>query len=221
MISLKKHTSVSSGLLIAVLVSIIAYQAGANRAVAPVQPATVAIVNLPRVLNGLEQRSTAEMQVRSMVSEINAERETREAELQRLRSEHTQLRRQARENPETTADADAAEEHLVLEELRFRAWMQFNNDYVDIEHSLVLQDLYRVVKNAAAEMARAEGYDLVLVDDAEGELTVNPESRVPRTTQVEQQMFARQMLYVSPTIDITDDLIERMNNAYRAGAAAR
>lgn len=221
MISLKKHLSVTSFLLIGVLVSIIAYQAGANRVAAPMQPATIAVVNLPRVMAGLEQRSSAEMQIRGMLTDINAERSKREAEVNRLQTEHEQLRRQALENPAIAAEADAVEEQWVLERLRFQAWMQFNTDHVDIEHALVLQDLYRVVKAAAADMARTEGYDLVLVDDAEGELGFNPESRVPRTAQIEQQMLSRLMLYVNPRIDITNDIIERMNNTYRAGAAAR
>lgn len=217
MICIKKHVNITTLLLIAALVSAIAYQAGASRTISPVQPTKVAVVNLPRVLEGLEQRGAAEMEVHAILAKINEERKSREDELRRLDTEFSQLRQQAQENPDVLTDAEAAAEQLELEDLRYRAWLQIQNEQVDIEHALVLQDLYRAVKRAAADMAESEGYDLVLVEDAEGELTINPEARVSRAAQIEQQMLSRLMLHVNPTIDITDDLIERMNNAYRAG----
>ncbi len=219
--SMKKNLNVSAVVLIAVLLSIVAYQAGANRITSPANPATVAVVNLPAVLEGLAQRSEAEMDLRNMGTAINAEREKRETEIRRLGQEHDQLRRQSIENPDLTPEADAIEERLVYEELRYRAWMEFTSDQVDLEQALILQDLYRVTKRAINQLAETEGYDLVLVDDGQGELMINPESRASRTAQIEQQMLARVMLYTNPAIDITNNLIERMNNAYRAGNASR
>lgn len=221
MISMKKNLNPSAVLLIAVLLCIVAYQAGANRTIAPVQPATVATVDLPRVLEGLSQRSNAEAELRQMAARINEERGQREQELTRLEADHEQLRRAAVDNPAAGAEADSVEERLVYETLRYRAWMQFSNEQVDLEQALILQDLYRVVKQSLAEMAESEGYDLVLIDDAGGELTIDPNSRATRTAQIEQQMMSRLMLYADNAIDITDDLVERMNNAYRSGAAAR
>jgi Skp family chaperone for outer membrane proteins len=220
MISLKKQLNVSTLLLLAVLISIGAYHAGANR-IAPTQPATIAIVRLPDVLEGLAQRGEAEVQLRALGQKINAERETREKEINRLRTEHEQLRRQARDNPDLTASADEVEEKLVLESLRYQTWMEFSADQVDLERALVLQDLYRMIKRTADRMARDSGYDMVIVDDAQGELSINPESRASRTAQIEQQIMSRLMLYSNPTIDITSDLIERMNNEFRTGQAAR
>ena len=62
-----------------------------------------------------------------------------------------------------------------------------------------------------------KGYDFVLMDDTSAELAVNPESKVAREIQVKQQMTARRSLYVNPAMDITDQLIQRMNNAFNAG----
>jgi hypothetical protein len=46
---------------------------------------------------------------------------------------------------------------------------------------------------------------------------VNPESRASRESQVTQQLFSRRVLYADPVVDITDELVERMNNAYKSG----
>lgn len=220
MTSLKKQLNVSTLLLLAVLITVGAYHAGASR-VAPSQPATVAVVRLPDVLEGLAQRGEAQMQLQAMGDEINAERERRESEIEQLRSEHEQLRQQARENPEMTAEADSVEEKLVLESLRYQTWMEFSADQIDLERALVLQDLYRVIKRTAERMAEDAGYDLVVVDDSQGELSFNPDARASRTAQIEQQVTSRITLYANPTIDITSDLIERMNNEFQTGSASR
>ena len=59
--------------------------------------------------------------------------------------------------------------------------------------------------------------DLVLVDDSAGELGINPQSQLNRETQITQQMVSRRVLYAGDAVDITDQLITRMNNAYQSG----
>ena len=105
---------------------------------------------------------------------------------------------------------------FLLKQMRYEAWKQFVIDKVDIEESLMLQDLYRSVKREAALLGTAAGYDVVLVDDSQGELAIDPDARMPRRAQVLQQIAGRRMLHVNKQIDITDDLVQRMNNAFKA-----
>ena len=102
--------------------------------------------------------------------------------------------------------------------LKYQAWARFSTDKIDIEKALVLHDIYRSIKTAVSQMASSSGYDVVLVDDSQGELTTSTEARVPRESQIRQQIAGRRMLYGNPMIDITDDLIARMNNAHKAGS---
>ena len=101
--------------------------------------------------------------------------------------------------------------------LDYQAWISFIGDKLDVERALLLQDLYKSINQAIAEMAEAEGFDLVVVDDSEGELGWNDELKVSREAQTLQQIRSRRVLYRSTTVDVTDDLVARMNNAWRAG----
>jgi hypothetical protein len=44
---------------------------------------------------------------------------------------------------------------------------------------------------------------------------------VPREAQILQQISDRRMLYANPQLDITDELITRMNNEWKASGAAK
>ena len=58
-------------------------------------------------------------------------------------------------------------------------------------------------------MSRANGYDIVLVDDTVAEL---PEDTTEAETM--RQISARRMLYANPQVDISDELIVRMNQDF-------
>lgn len=210
-----KSLNVSSVLLIAVLLAIIGYQAIGERP-AMMQSAVVATVDLQRVFDGLDQRDDAVRELQRMHGEFQTEREQREGEITKMQEELRELVERASDDQPMPAEAQRLEEQMVLKHLRYQAWMRFMNDKFDVEYSLMLQDLFRTVRNAAGTMANIEGYDLVLLDDSKEELVVNPESRMSREAQIRQQMTARSILHARDAIDITVDLVERMNNEYRA-----
>jgi Skp family chaperone for outer membrane proteins len=210
-----KSLNVSSILLIALLLALIGYQAIGERPIRK-QSAIVATVDLQRVFDGLEQRNDAVRKLQQMHADFQAERKEREGRINAMRDELRELVRAAGQNQPLPAEAQRLEEQMVLKHLRYQAWMRFMNDKFDVEYSLMLQDLFRTVRNAASTMADIEGYDLILLDDSKEELMVNPESRQTREAQIRQQMTARSILYARDAIDVTADLVERMNNEFRA-----
>lgn len=210
-----KSMNISSILLVIVLLAIIGYQAIGERP-AMMQSAVVATVDLQRVFDGLDQRDDAVRELQRMHEEFQQEREQREGEITRMQEELRELMEGVTSEQQMIPEAQRMEEQMVLKHLRYQAWMRFMNDKFDVEYSLMLQDLFRTVRSAAARMADIEGFDLVLMDDSKEELTVNPESRQTREAQVRQQMTARSILHARDAIDVTVDLIERMNNEYRA-----
>ena len=102
--------------------------------------------------------------------------------------------------------------------LETQAWRMFATEQVDIEASLRLRDLDRSIKSAVTQLAEINGYDIVLVDDSGRELSIDAQSKASREIQVKAQMNARRLLYTNPEVDVTDELIERMNNAFNAGS---
>jgi len=187
----------------------LAYQSGASRVG---QPTAVATVNLAAVMEKLEQRSSAQANLRTMAEKLKEEDQAKKADLTKMQDE---LKAMTEETPER----DALQERLAMGTLKYQAWQNFTGVKIDIEKSLVLQDLYRSIKEAVAQLAQTSRLDIVLVDDSKGELRTDAEARVSREAQILQQVADRRMLFTSPQIDITDDLIERMNNAFRNAGA--
>jgi Skp family chaperone for outer membrane proteins len=172
----------------------------------------VVTVELRRVIEGLDQRAAAEAELQLMGQGILDEDDRRQSELQAMRAEIESI-------PESDEAARLAmQEDAALRELEYRAWRQFAFEQLDIEKSLLLRDLDRSVKDAIRELADANGYDIVLTTDAGDELMVSAEARASREAQVRQQMISRRVLYANDMVDITDELIERMNNAFNAGS---
>lgn len=206
----RKAIGVTAVLTFCLLCSVIAYQASASR-MQGVQPTAVAVVDLQILVDGLNQRSDAMMRIERMMSDMEAERVRRVAAVTALQGQFDDI-------PETDADARRAkDDQIMLEQLNYQAWMRLNADKLDIEKSISLQDLYRSIKQAIASLAAADGWDIVLVDDSPGELGINPNSQLSREAQITQQMVSRRVLYADPAVNITDQLITRMNNAYQSG----
>ena len=65
-------------------------------------------------------------------------------------------------------------------------------------------------------VAEAEGIDIVLVDDSGSEIRTENNAQVPLQAQVIQQITTRRVLFAKNAIDITDQVIIRMNNAVEA-----
>lgn len=201
-----KRTIVPTGLFAVLLVAVMTYQAAAIQAAG--RPSVVVTVNLATVLEKLDQRAAAEASLKQMVDSMNAEKESREQAIEKMREKHKNMA----DGPEK----QALENEILLANRKFEAWARFTVDKLDIEEALLYHDLYRSIKSAAAQLAEAAKYDLVLVDDSQGELSTTAQSRVSRKAQILQQIASRRMLHVNPAIDITDELVMRMNNEFKS-----
>lgn len=203
-------------LMLLILMAALGYQAGAERVEVRKQPAVVATIDITKVMEGLEQRSNAEIKLDQMRVEFNEERERRETRIRELDRQLREKQREVREQRAGMDELQRIEEQIALQELNFQAWITFQSDRIDVEKALLWQDLYRAIRRAVGEMAEGERYDLVIYDNTSEELFINPESRMSREMQVQQQMVSRQLVYAGRSLDVTNELIERMNNQFRA-----
>ena len=75
----------------------------------------------------------------------------------------------------------------------------------------MLRDLYMKVDAAAENLAKKNGYDLVLVSDEKAPIPQDDQAAARRA------MLLKRMLYVNPTLDITQELVQTMNNEFAMG----
>jgi Skp family chaperone for outer membrane proteins len=196
------------------LAGVLSYSAGANRLNLLGRPSSVVTVNLQNVIDKLDQRADAEISLKKRTDDLKSEDDKRKAEIKEMQD-------QIQAATAGSKPRQDLQEKFAMMSLEYQAWARFAADTMDIERSLLLQDIYVAIKREVKGMASSEGFDIVLVDDSQGELTINPQARVDRETQIRQQVISRRMLYANPDVDITNELITRMNNAYKASPASK
>ena len=72
--------------------------------------------------------------------------------------------------------------------------------------------MYKAIREQATALAVTDGWDIVLVNDALGELNMSEQVQGSKEQQILTQILSRRMLYASEMTDITEQLIVRINN---------
>jgi Skp family chaperone for outer membrane proteins len=117
---------------------------------------------------------------------------------------------------EATSQQKVLAEELEQKKLAMISYQRFARSQVDIERSLILRDLHREIQDAVSDIAKANGYDLVLINDSGMQITVNPESNLSREQQVREQVRAQRVFFADSGIDITDQVVTQMNLGWNA-----
>ena len=163
------------------------------------------------LFDGLQQRAEAKAELDRLEAGVVADRAARVAGIKQLEDEL--------ENAVGATDRQELEDKIALAKLELQFSYQEAAAELELEKALRLQQLYLTIKRSLKQLAQAEGYDMVILDDSIDELQIDRESRIPPQVQGLQQIMSHKLLYLMPTINITEDLVTRMNNEYRAGRA--
>ncbi len=194
--------------VIAILLAVVAgYEVFAGRAAAP-DPAVVAVVRIGPLFDGLKQRAEAAAGVDQLLGEIETEAQARQAAIETLREEHG--------NTVDATERETLADEIALETLKNDSWLRTAKREHELDKAVRLQDLYKKVFDAIQTLALTEGYDLVIVDDSGAELTFERNSRVLPQVQLVQKLAMLNVVFVNPSLDITEDMIMRMNNEFNA-----
>lgn len=167
------------------------------------EPTALAVVDIERAFDELNEKTAVESEIRSRGEELGQEEQQRRQQI-----------RQLREDLDVLASGTNAhrqkEEELNRAIIELQTWAQFQQQRLAREHVLQTERLYRQMMDAIAQMAEAEGFDAVMYREGE----INFQAEQPQELVAQIQM--RKVLYASDNIDITDELVQRMNNAYEA-----
>lgn len=179
---------------------------GARREAAPVMspvPTVIAVVDINKVLQGLNQRNTMLEDLRKRVDEHKTKTETSRTS---LAAEETKIKSMA-EGPAKLAAMKTFRENF----LRARFEKDYNESLLNESEVEMLHDLYAKIDAAAETLAKQNGWHMVLASDERIEI---PKSSVE---EMSQTIKLKRMLFVDPTLDVTADIITYMNNQFAAG----
>jgi len=180
---------------------VIALAAAAGR-LAP-SPSTVAVVDLGTVFNGLDSWTAFQDEKVARAEAAQADAATRRSAIEELQAD-------LEDYPESSERHASALRDLQLAAIEYEASLQLAERRLVQFDTRNIRDLYESIRVGAGTFAKANGYDLVLVDDGVDSI---PED----STDPIAMISSRRVLYAGESLDVTVALINDMNARYRAG----
>ena len=174
-------------------------------------PTRVAVVDLVKVIERLDERSDWEVQISALGKKVQEEFASKRKAIEAMADELEKA---------SEADRAALRDKVAFEQLRFEQWEQIKKIEIDRERALMWQSMYRNVRSESQKLADAEGWDVVLVNDGVSEIQLQRDSKTPMEQQAQEQIVRRRILFAAKATDITDQLVVRMNNARAASGAS-
>ena len=169
------------------------------------QPTSVAVVNVQEVFNNLKEKTNLEAQMQSRTEKLQQEEQQRRKTIQQLRQDMDVL----------APGSDAykqKEQQLQQKVIDLQVWTKFKQQQLSVERGLQVEGLYRRTLTSVKKIANEAGYDMVLFDEQ------SPEFNYDNPKQLLTLIQMRKVLYASDEVNITDQVIQRMNNEYEAGS---
>lgn len=176
---------------------------------APTQPPLVALVELELVINQLKEFEDRTEQIKTKITEADARLEVIKENVNALGQ---QVEAMGIGTPERSKKIEEFKEAALRAEFE----RQLAGKVIDQMRINMFRDLYLKVDSAAEAIAKKNGYDIVLVSDEKSEIPSGENEQAMR-----RAMLLKRMLYVNPTLDITNEVLQTMNNEWAAGPKLR
>jgi len=165
------------------------------------EPTATAAVNVERVLNALNEKTQIEAEFQTRQEQLMQEQSEREDELKQIRQDLEILA------PGTEA-FDQKRESFEKKAMEFKVWQEFNKGKIEREHRIEIEALYRKLVDTVGRLAEEQGYDMVVFQEPEIDF------RGANVKQILDRIERRKVIWHRDELDITDALIQRMNNEF-------
>ena len=164
----------------------------------------VAVVNVPAVSEQYLRTTDLEAEFEKLRKAFNEQREALQSRVDRTaRSLQEELKPGTEEHWERR-------KQLALLDAELQVFVESEGQKVESKISSSLRAIFDDILAATREIARERGIDVVLASDQ------MPKNVPESSTQVRQQIMLQKVLYWSPGVDLTDDVIARVNAKYGA-----
>ena len=168
------------------------------------EPTAVAVVDVQQVFDTLTENTQIRADMQSRAESFQQQAEQKRSEIEQLRQRLKAL------SPGTEAYKQT-EEQLQKAVLEHQVWTRFEQRKLQVEYGLQMEKLYRRMLDTIGKVSNETGYDLVLYKEQPPQFEGNDPQ------QMRSQIAIRKVLYASDQVDITDQVVQRMNNQYESG----
>jgi Skp family chaperone for outer membrane proteins len=163
---------------------------------------SMAVLDLARVFEEYEM-------TRDLEEMFDQKRRAAAEEAEQRRASMDQMRRALAAFDPVSEDFARREEDLTRAQVDFEVWSGITEKRLKADHKKWLLKIYRHTQTTVAEIAAQRQIDLVLTYD---KLTDD----APDSIALRQQILLQKVIYHSARIDITDEVLTRLNDSYRA-----
>ena len=195
----------------AICLGVVSWQAGADSAARSAPQTSVAAINLQQLYDGLDEFNAMKTTVMALRDQLQQEVTQLEDQIKLLKEERDEL-------PEGTLRRQKSIKLRQLE-AQFTSYTRDSMSWLQLEQGKALRNMFIAIQAAVKQVAERDGWDVV-VWSHEGniELAFPPgaEDGVP-FTEINTRILFRNVAYASPRADITQLVIDTMNNAYAVG----
>lgn len=166
------------------------------------RPTAVCVVDVENVFNHINEKTQIEADLNSRQEKLVKERQDREAELRELRKDLDVL-------SASTPAFKQKQDDLEKKVFDLQAWAQWQTNAMARENRLQITNLYNKITASAGKLAKETGYDVVLFKEPAADFgNVTPE-------KLSEALRARKVLWTAEDLDITDQVVQAMNNEYK------
>ncbi len=173
-----------------------------GKAQAQARPTAIAVIDVEKAMVALEEKTQVEADMKTEFEQIKQDHESRRTKLKQMKEDMDLLQ------PGTDAYMKKAEE-FNLEGMQLEAWYKYKQARMQSESVLQLGNMYRKLIETVGKIAGENGYDMVLFKEKQPNFNnVKPEA-------LSTIISMRKVLWVRNDLDITDQVVQRMNNEWR------
>ena len=173
-----------------------------GQVMAQARPTSIAVLDVEKAMVALEEKTQVEADLKTELEQIKQEHTNRRQKLQLMKDDLDLLQ------PGTDAYMQKAEE-LQLSGMQLESWYKYKQARMNAESVLQIGSMYRKLVDTMSKVATESGYDMVIFKEKEPSFNnIKPEA-------LSTYIAMRKVLWVRSDLDITDQVVQRMNNEWR------
>lgn len=165
------------------------------------KPTAVAVVDLQRIFENLKQQQQIRADLQTRQEHLRQQQEDKRKQVSTLQADLDLLAEGSAAYQQKAAERDKA----VID---LQVWQEYETRKLRIDEQLMVEQLFRQANQTIERVADDNGFDLVLFKNQ----VVNMQGG-----QNQQSLNIRIIAWNDETIDLTNQVVQRMNNEFEAG----
>ena len=163
----------------------------------------IAIASTAKIFTGMKEKTDVRAKIEQQVKQLREEEQSRRQKVQDLQQQLDLLK------PDSS-QYEEAQKAFTTAAIEFKNWGEVSQAQSARNEKQLTKMLFDKITVAIAEIAKERGIDFVIADQ--------PPFAVDRMSpaELQQAMVQRQILYANASLDLTQDVIARLDQQYNA-----